>query len=63
MMLDDEDGVAAVRAALRKPTNKAKGFDAIKVQVKLVMRKGYSVAQLLNQVRTTVNAGPSLKWH
>lgn len=57
-MLDEEEEVAAVRAALRKP-NKVAGFNGVKAQVKLVMRKGYSVAQLLNQVRR----GTSLLYH
>lgn len=45
----DEDSTAAVRASLLKG-KKVKGFDGVKLQVKAVMRKGYSVAQLLSQV-------------
>lgn len=44
----DEDDTAKVRAVLRKAQQK-RGFDDIKGQVKLIMRKGYSVAQLLSQ--------------
>lgn len=50
MLLDEEDNTDAVRAALRKAP-KATGFDGVKGQVKMIMRNGYSVAQLLSQVR------------
>ncbi|KAG8853493.1 hypothetical protein FRB96_008095 [Tulasnella sp. 330] len=59
MMLDDEDDVAAVRAALRKP-NKATGFIGVKAQVKSIMRKGYSVAQLLNQLHDVIVMHPDM---
>lgn len=45
----DEDDTAKVRATFRK-AQQQRGFDDIKSQVKLIMRKGYSVAQLLYQV-------------
>lgn len=49
--MDVDQGVdtAAVRAGLLKG-GPATGFTAVKAQVKLIMRDGYSVAQLLYQV-------------
>ncbi len=52
MDLDDEESTAAVRASLKKP-KKVTGFDSVKEQVKIIMRNGYSVAQLLSQVSQT----------
>ncbi|KAG8925069.1 hypothetical protein FRC00_004378 [Tulasnella sp. 408] len=49
----DEDDTAKVRATFRK-AQQQRGFDDIKSQVKLIMRKGYSVAQLLYQLHDLV---------
>jgi len=55
MLIDQDD----VRASLRKP-QKATNFDGIKAQVKFVMRKGYSVAQLISQLHDLIVMHPTL---
>ncbi|KAG8992229.1 hypothetical protein FRB94_014653 [Tulasnella sp. JGI-2019a] len=59
MILDEKDETAAIRAVLRIP-KKATGFDGVKAQVKSVMRRGYSVAQLLNQLHDVIVMHPNM---